>query len=296
MKKIILIAAVSAFMFSCSELKRDNPYDPAAENYADITYKGELFVPSGIDVKDMTISGGSVVLGAYREGTGGCVIKIPAGGGDPAVFGDGGTGTGKFTNIRSIAADASGTVFIADSQNIVQALSPAGAFSSWNLNYISSYDETYVAALGAHVYVSNNIDRRICRHDALSGALVDSAVLSFTAYGAFVPGRLFCSGSYVYAVNSLQKNTVARFDSSLSLTAVYSFQAQVTDGAVFGSSMQYLSDKAAYRADESFNVIQKWGDFGEGPGRILNGRAIAYYPSSMYIYIADGTTIKIFGK
>lgn len=296
MKKTALLLAVLAAAVSCSELKRDNPYDPSAENYAGITYRGELFVPSGIEARDMVISGNDVVLGAYKEGTGGCVVKIPASGGGVSVFGEGGTGTGKFTGITSIAADSTGAVYIADSQPLIQKLSSSGIFSSWPLNYVSGYDETCIASLGTRIYASNNMDMRVCSYDSSSGALADSAVLSFTAYGVFVPGRLFVSGAYVYAVNTIQKNIIARFDASLNLTGVFQFTAPVADGVVYQGSMQYLSDRAAYRGDESFGVIQKWGDYGEGPGRILNGRAIAYYPPSMYIYIADGVTIKIFGN
>jgi hypothetical protein len=293
---MMLMLAVIVLASSCSELKRDNPYDPSAENYAGITYQGELYVPSDIETKDMTVSGNDVVLGAYKEGTGGCVVKIPALGGSATVFGEEGTGTGKFTGITSIAADASGDIYISDSQPLIQRLSLSGIFSSLPLDYLAGYDETYIAVSGSRIYASNNIDRRICSYDASGGALADSAVLSFTAYGEFVPGRLFASAGYIYAVNSIQKDTIARFDASLNLTGVFKFTAPLMDGAVYQGSMQYLSGKAAYRGDESFNVIQKWGDFGEGPGRILNGRAIAYYAPSMYIYIADGVTIKIFGN
>lgn len=296
MKKIIIACVCAALFYSCSELKRNNPNDPSAENYAGITYKGNFFVPADIEMTDMTIAGPDVVLGAVRQGTGGCIVKIDAGGGEARVFGSGGTGTGMFTGITSVTSDSSGNVYVADSQHIMQKLSPSGVFTSWPLNYISGVDTTYIAALGSRVYATNNIDRRICAYLSSDGTVVDSVVLSFTSYGEFVPGRIFASENYLYVSNTLDGRVVARFSQSLSPSGVYRFIAQLVDSAAAGGSVKFLSPQAAYRADESLTVIQKWGAFGEGPGRILNGRAIAYYPASMYIYIADGVTIKIFGK
>ena len=283
-------------MFSCSELKRDNPYDPSSDNYGGITYKGTLFVPSDIEMKDMAVSGSSIVLGAVKEGTGGCIVKIPAAGGVPEIFGAGGTGTGMFTSITSVTADSAGNVYASDSQHIIQKLSPAGVFTSWPLNYITGADTTYITASGTRVYATNNIDRRLCAYLSSDGSVADSAVLSFTAYGEFVPGRIFAAGNYIYVSNTLDGRVVARFSQSLSPAGVYRHAAPLVDCAAAGGSVQFLSAQSVYRADENLSVIQKWGDYGEGPGRILNGRAIAYYPASMYIYIADGVTIKIFGN
>jgi len=126
------------------------------------------------------------------------------------------------------------------------------------------------------------------------GTLTDSINVTVTANGYFSPGRLFKTASAIYSVNRLNANEAIVFDSSLNITGEVQFNNAVKDGGYIPGTLQLLFETSVTRYNDSFSDALTWGNFGEGPGRVLNGKYITCYGDSVYIY--DGTLLKEFGK
>jgi hypothetical protein len=291
---VLLLAALMAS--SCAQLKRNNPYDPAGDSYLNITYKGEAWYPMSTDIKAMIVNQGFLVFGAYMNGPGDCVIKM-TGAQSFTTVGSTGLTTGSFTNINDITNDTSGNIYVVDKTTKVQVINAANTVTSFPLA-TANVDKLYIECFNNNIYVTNNLDMTVTKFNT-SGAMQYYTNISTTAMGYFVPGRIFKSSGHLFVVNDLDKTQVVRLldnGSAIIDSGTHQFSAEINDGATAISEMQLVSDRVVYKVDDNLVLTLKWGNFGEGPGNILNGKLCAYDSTTALTYILDGSTIKIFGE
>ncbi len=298
MKKIILIISVitaAGYFASCRDLKRNNPYDPAAENYVHVTYKDEARYPEGTQIRAMAFCGGFLYLGAVTGTAESCVVKLVDSPG-PQYIGSTGSGPGLFQDISDMCADNAGNLYVTDSGPLIQIINPADSFSPAPISRIDTpIDKTYIEWLNNNVFVTSNISRTIYKYTE-AGGFAGSLPLSFTAYGTFTPGRIFKVNQSLFVVNAEKQDVVVRMTENLAVTNTIVFGAAIMDAVDIGAESQALGEAAVFKVDDTFGITLKWGDFGEGPGKILNGRLAAYDAAEKLIFILDGGTIKIFGE
>jgi hypothetical protein len=292
MAAVILILALVSI--SCRELSRNNPYDPSSPDYIKTTYKGEVWYPENTTVNAMAFSNGFVYIGGTKLGTGDCVMKLADAAAATTVAV---TPLGAFFGLTDICADDSGNIYIVDEKQAVQVMDSAGNFSDFTFSNMGAIDNLYIEWLASNIYISNDADKKIYKYSqAGAPAVPDSKILSCTANGYFTPGRIFKTGAYIYVVNKNKKNEVVRLAQDLSDAGTFLFDRDVSDCAETAGHSEALSSQAVFRVDSNLLIALKWGDYGEGPGKIINGRLITYDAPGKIIYILDGGSIKFFGE
>lgn len=295
MKKFIISILTVVLFLSCSELKRNNPYDPAAENYIKITYKGEVWYPSNTEIFSMIINKGIPVLAALKtDGPGYCVIKL-LDNNNARLIGSTGSVQGTFTSITDLCNDDSDNIYIVDSKPYVQVMDINENFTWWPIIYTAGIGALSIEFFNNYVYITNNLDKKILKYQT-NGTFVDSKTLSITANGDFSPGRIFKSSTNIFIINQNKKNEILKMNENLDIIEDIVFKSEILDGVKTDNEMQLLSEKAVFKVDSNLNILLKWGDFGEGPGRVLNGKLITYNPVNRYVYILDGSSLKMFGE
>jgi hypothetical protein len=293
MKKIIIALSVLALATSCRNLSRDNPYDPLSQNFIGITYISEKWYPDSTTLSAMAFSGSYLYAAGYKQGTGACVFRLD---GPSATVTHTAGAFGAFSGISGMCADQSGSVYICDDAHAVHKLDSGGSFSGFAVTNMTDYGGLDIEWSGGSLYMSNSADKKIYRYsDAGVPAVPDSKLLSCTANGYFTPGKIFSIGTYIYVVNKDRKDEVVRLAQDLSDAGTYTFLRDVADCAVAVTGGKLLSGTAVFNVDYGLASALKWGDYGEGPGRIINGKMIEYDAAGRFIYILDGGTIKVFG-
>lgn len=285
---LLLLTAV-VLLVSCKPLSRNNPYDPANPDYL-ITYKGEQWRPDGSTVRAMTWANG-LVLGAKKDPEGDCVIVVN----NSAATIIGTTGTtvaGTFTDIYDLCTDPSNNVYIADATGRVQVMDTGFGFTQWNLTYtiLGSLSLEY---FGGNIFVSNTVDKTVQKYTT-AGTLVDTKTVTVCAAGYFTPGRIIKTASFLYVVNALDKSKAIKYDASLNNLGEVNFEYPINDAVLVSGNCEIATETAVKTAGDSLAVSKTWGDFGEGPGKILTGNLITHDGTDFYIL--DGVTIKIFGR
>jgi hypothetical protein len=295
MKKIIPLILLAAIVISsCSELKRNNPYDPGGSAYRGVTYKGDISYPDSTSITAMIYNEGGLCFGAYDSIKGDCVIKMA--GGVPDYIGSTGDAPGQFRSIQDICADASGNIFVVDDKNMVQVISVSNSISSWNLTNVTvPANKLFIASYGGKIYVTSSVDKKIFEYTE-AGIFIDSLDLSSTAYGPFTPGREFVSAGHVYVVNAESQDQIVRLTGGLVQDGLFDEGDYIYDASFNGAQDELISSGAVYNVDESMVLSLKWGNFGVGPGIVLDGKLIACDPASGDTYVLDGRTIKRFGE
>ena len=280
-----------ASAFSCKELARNNPYDPDGTAYGGITYKGQVWYPDSADISAMIMVSGQIVYGGYNPTDGDCIMKMT---GAETYYAVGSTGDtpGYFHFIRDICADDAGNIYVVDNKAMVQTVSVSNIIGSWPT---SGIDNSSIECLNNNIFISNSLDKTITKYST-AGVYADMLSLSFTAYGNFVPGRLFKGPNYLYVVNALDKSEIVRLNDSLVNTGEFDFQYEIMDGTAAGMQLQILGTQAVYKADTNLGITLTWANFGVGPGRVLNGKLITYDSAADMVYLLDGLTIKKFGE
>jgi len=281
---LIFILLLTVVFSGCRELSRKNPYDPSSADYRGITYKGEELYPADFQIESIVSDGAIITYAGTKENYGGCVVKTTAG-----------TPLGLFTGISDICADDSGNIYGVDRSQNVQAIDNMNMITPIAFTASSGIDSLYIEWMNGNLYISNEYDNEIYRIPD-SGGVQLTVPVSVTAQGYFTPGEIFKFENSIYVVNALNKKQVIKYDQNLSNPQVIDFNANIMDGCVQGGALQLLSESAVYKTDGALGVLLKWGDFGEGPGRVLNGKSIAYNAADGLIYIQDGSTIKKFGE
>lgn len=298
MKKFaaILIPVIIIIVFaSCKDLKKNNPYDPAGTQYSGITYKGQIGYPDGTDIRAMLILSGMPVFAGHSQTYGFCVIKMT---GDTTydIVGTTGDVPGTFNDIKDMCADDVGNIYVVDKKNIVQTINSSNdAMNYWSITPTTVIDNLSIECLNNNIFITNYLDKTVNKY-GLSGVLADSLILSFTSYGNFVPGKIFKSYSHLYVVNAIDKSVIVKLTDTLVNAGEFKFQDNIIDGAMAGQQMQLLGSQAVYKVDSDLGLTLRWGYFGVGAGRVLNGKLDAYDNSTDTIYILDGLTIKKFGE
>jgi hypothetical protein len=291
---LILLAAAAVVLSSCSDLKRNNPYDPGGSAYRGVTYKGDISYPDSTSITAMIYNGGGLCFGAYDSIKGDCVIKMA--GGVPDYVGTTGDTPGHFRAIQDICADAAGNIYVVDNKNIVQVVSTSDSISSWNLTNVTvPAERLFIACYSTNIYVTSSIDKKIFEYSE-TGSFIDSLDLSSTAYGPFTPGREFVSGGHVYVVNADSQDQIIRLTPSLAQDGLFDAGDYIYDASFNGAQDELISSGAVYNVDESMVLSLKWGNFGTGPGIVLDGKLIACDPALGDTYVLDGRTIKRFGE
>ena len=291
----ITCALLVFILAACSNLKRNNPYDPAGTAYKGVTYKGDISYPDGTTVTAMIYDSQGLCLVGYNAVHGDCVMKME--GALTDYVGSTGDIPGEFRNIQDICADDSGNIYVVDNKNIVQVIAPSDAMSSWTLtNVTTPVDKLFITYLSNSIYVTSNTDKKIFEYNSTTGAFIDSADLSFTAYGAFTPGRIFKSANNIFVVNLSSKNQIVKLNESLGQVGLYDMQDNIYDATVNGGLLELIAAGAVYNVDENMVISLKWGNFGVGPGMVFNGEIIASDFTTGDTYILDGQTIKRFGE
>jgi hypothetical protein len=292
---LILAVAAAAAMVSCRQLSRNNPYDPSSPGYIHITYKNEAWYPSSTAINAMAFSGGYLYIAGVQQGTGDCIIKLVDAAGTTAIAST--PLLGAFSGITDICADDAGNIYIVDSKQAVQVLAPSGIFTNFTLPNMAASGSLHIEWLAGNIFISNATDLKIYKYSQAGvPAVPDSKILSCTANGYFTPGRIFKIGTYIFVVNNSRKNEVVRLAQDLSDAGTYLFQGGIEDCADTVVNAQALSSQAVFKVDSGLVVALKWGDYGEGPGKIINGKLITYDPAGKLIYLLDGGSIKIFGE
>ena len=293
---VICVLAVVVFT-ACSSLKKNNPYDPNGSAYKGVTFKGDISYPAGTSITAMIYTSTGLCLAGYNAANGYCVMRIE--GATTDYVGSTGDTPGHFRYIQDICADGLGNIYAVDNKNIMQVISPtADAMSSWPLtNVTTPVDKLFIVYLNNSIYVTSNIDKKIFEYST-AGLFIDSADLSFTAYGPFIPGRVFKSANYIFVVNSSSKNQVVKLDAAtLAQLGLYDMQDNIYDASVnTGGLLELIAAGAVYNVDENMVLSLKWGNFGVGPGMVFNGELIACDQATGDTYLLDGQTIKRFGE
>jgi hypothetical protein len=298
MKKNILPVSCVLLLFifsACSNLKRNNPYDPAGTAYKGVTYKGNVSYPDGTTVTAMVYDSQGLCLAGYNATHGFCVMKME--GALTDYVGSTGNTPGQFMNIQDICADDTGNIYVVDNKNIVQVISTTDVMSSWTMtNVTTPVDKLFIAYFNNAIYVTSDIDKKIFEYST-SGTFIDSADLSFTAYGQFTPGRVFTFNNFIFVVNSSSKNQIVKLQAgTLSQAGLYDIQDNIYDATVNSGQLELIAAGAVYNVDENMVISLKWGNFGTGPGMVFNGGLIASDQTTGDTYILDGQTIKRFGE
>lgn len=281
---IILIAVLTVVFSGCRELSRKNPYDPSSADYKGITYKGEELYPADFQIKKMASAGGYIAYAGTKEIYGDCVIKTAAG-----------APVGVFTGISDICTDDSGNTYAVDRSSGVTVIDAMNMINTLSFSPTSGIDSLHIEWMNGNLFITNGYDNEIYRIPDSGGAQVTVSV-SVTAQGYFTPGEIFKFGASLYVVNTLNKKQAIKYDQNLSGAELINFGANIIDACVYGGALQVLSESAVYKTDGTLGIMLKWGDFGEGPGRVFNGKSIAYNTADGLLYIQDGSTIKKFGE
>ncbi|HDQ25738.1 MAG TPA: hypothetical protein ENN43_03210 [bacterium] len=295
MKKILILAAAALLVLSaCKELQRANPLDPESPDYTGIKYEGEVSYPADTTIKVMRWNSGSLYLGAYNSAYSNCVVKM-APGVAPQFFNDPQPAAAEFGGILDMCDDAAGNIYITDGSENIYTLSPGGVITSFGHN-TNSGEGLFIEWSGNELYISSVYDKTINRYSE-NGIPVDSQVLSFTANGSFTPGKLFKAGSGIFVINLENPSEMVKLEAGLSPGDIYTMPVFITDSAVYSADKtQLLSAYAVYRVDTEINTLFKWGYYGQGEGRVFNGRSIVYDSVGKKTYVLDGHVIKIFGE
>ena len=281
---IILIAVLTIVFSGCRELSRKNPYDPSSADYRGITYKGEELYPADFQIKKMASAGGYIAYAGTKEIYGDCVIKTASG-----------APVGVFTGISDICSDGSGNIYAVDRSSGVTVIDAMNMTGTLPFSPSSGIDALYIEWMNGNLYITNGYDNEIYRIPDSGGAQMTVSV-SATAQGYFTPGDIFGFEGALYVVNALNKKQAIKYDQNLSGAELINFGSNIIDACVYGGTLQVLSESAVYKTDGALVVTLKWGDFGEGPGRVFNGKSIAYNTADRLLYIQDGSTIKKFGE
>jgi len=294
MKKFLIIITVMLLFLSCKELKRNNPYDPASENYIKITYKGDVWYPPNTEIKSIIINNNIPVIAANKtDGPGYCIIKLYDR--TAHIIGSTGSVLGTFTDIIDICSDSLDNIYIVDSKPYVQVMDKFENFTWWSITYTAGIGTLGIECFNNNIFITNNLDNRILKYQN-NGVFVDSKIITATANGLFTPGRIFKSSTHLFIVNQLKKTEIIKMDENLNIIDDIIFRSEVIDGVNVDGQLQLLTEKAIFRVDNNMVVLLKWGDFGEGPGRVLNGKLITFNPQNRYVYVLDGETLKMFGE
>jgi hypothetical protein len=294
-KSIAVILAVTATvcLAACRDLARNNPYDPLAPNFIHITYMGEAQYPAGAAITAMAFKSGCVYVGANVTGTGDCVIKLT--GAAPQVFAATGTVPDTFTAVSDMCADSSNRLFIVDKNPMVRVMDAVDSFTSFPVAAPMGIDKMRIEWLNNNVFITNNLDQTIYKYTD-SGVFVSSIPLSYTAEGAFTPGRIFKINQSLFVVNDAKKTEIVKMDGNLAVAGIIDFSAGVNDADADGVLGQVLCDQAVFKSDDALGTVLRWADYGQGSGKVLNGLLIADDSADKLVYILDGGTIKIFGE
>lgn len=294
MKKLYIPIIIMILFLSCKELKRNNPYDPSAENYIKITYKGDVWYPPNTEIKSIIINNNIPVIAANKtDGPGYCIIKLY----DKTAHIIGSTGSvlGTFTDITDICSDTSDNIYIVDSKPYVQVMDKSENFTWWSISYTAGIGTLSIECFNNNIFITNNLDKSILKYQK-DGVIIDSKIITATANGLFVPGRIFKSSTHLFIINQIKKTEIIKMDEDLNIIDNIIFRSEVIDGVNIDGQLQLLTEKAVFKVDNNMIILLKWGDFGEGPGRILNGKLITFNPQNKYVYVLDGATLKMFGE
>jgi len=295
MKKFIFLSLTVALFLSCSELKRNNPYDPASENYIKITYKGEVWYPSNTEIFSMIINKEILILATLKsDGPGYCIVKL-LDNSNAHLIGTTGSTLGTFTSISDLCADGLDNIYIVDSKPFVQVMDINENFTWFPITYTAGIGTLSIEFFNNNLFITNDYEKRILKYST-GGVFVDSKNLSVTANGDFIPGRIFKSSTNIFIINKNKKNEILKLDEGLNIIDDIIFKNEILDAIDVDDKMQLLSENSVFKVDNNLNILLKWGDFGEGPGRVLNGKLITYNPVNKYIYILDGQSLKMFGE
>ena len=262
--------------------------------YKGVTYKGAVSYPDSTSITAMIYAGGGLCFGAYDSIKGDCVIKMA--GDTPYYVGSTGDTPGFFRAIQDICADAPGNIYVVDDKNMVQAVSTSDSISSWNLTNVTvPAERLFIACYNSNIYVTSSADKKIFEYSG-TGTFIDSLDLSSTAYGPFTPGREFVSAGHVYVVNAASQDQIIRLTGNLVQDGLFEEADYIYDASFNGGQDELISSGAVYNVDESMVLSLKWGNFGVGPGIVLDGKLIACDAASGDTYVLDGRTIKRFGE
>ncbi|MFP4466310.1 MAG: hypothetical protein ACLFP1_04600 [Candidatus Goldiibacteriota bacterium] len=284
----VVLAVFIITAVSCRELSRTNPYDPAAENYIGITYYGEVLYPADLTIKKMLYIQDELIFAGKKNSVHGIVKGVS------------GTARGGFDAIYDICPDSTGKIYAVHNESSVAVMDTAGFFSEFVISADPGDKRMYIEHIDSHIFISSENESVIEKY-SLSGAPAGAVNITATAEGYFKPGRLFTNGEFLYTVNILDKKQVMRLNSDLTFNMLIELSFEVKDGEKRGDRLQLLSVSGIKTADYSLNIEKTWGDFGEGPGRILNGSLIAVDESAdpgveAHTYVLDSGTLKKFGE
>jgi len=157
----------------------------------------------------------------------------------------------------------------------------------------------HIECIGLDIFISCENESSVEKYSA-AGTYQGALNITATAKGYFTPGRLFTNGGFLYIVNMLDQREVLRLDTDLGSETLIELSFEVKDGKKREDKIQLLSGTAMITADIILNAEKTWGNFGEGPGRILNGFFMAVDETAQpgieaHTYIFDSGTIKKFG-
>ena len=227
------------------------------------------------------------------------------------TWGSSGTGNGQFSTPRSIAVDASGNVYVADSgNNRIQKFSSAGVFiTTWGSQGTGNgqFNDPRGVAVDAsgNVYAVDSGNNRIQKFSS-SGVFITTWGSYGTGNGQFSsPIGITVDASGNIYVTDYSNNRIQKFSSSgVFITTWGSYGTgngqlwHPTDIVVDVSGNVYVIDQANYRIQKfssSGAFITTWGSQGEGNGQFLEGYGVAV-DASGNVYATDAYSIKKFSS
>jgi len=286
MKKFFLILPVIFLLLTCKQLDRINPTDPKSSNYIGVTYKGSF--GDFNNLSDFVIKDNYIYcIDSVKEDCN----KYDLSG--KLEFG----WSGAFTYPTGICADENyiyilnktptNRVLVFDATNETTILTPVNQFLI-NQGY-------KIAVSGSYFYVACSSTPDIYKYDKITGTVaLDFPVVEGDCNSclAKISAIEIHSGGNILVADSVLRKIVA-FDPSGNFIKTININIDIEGFAVKENTLLIPSYDGVYEISyENGSVIKKWGDYGEGNGKITEPSIIDFFGDK--IYIGNKTSIKYF--
>ena len=214
----------------------------------------------------------------------------------------------KFSNLRSLAVDSSGNVYVASAvNNNIQKFSTNGSvLANWGVkggeNGQLNYPEGIAVDDYGYVYVCDQNNHRIQKFTS-SGEFVAKWGSKGSGAGQFNVARSIAVDGYgnVFVADVLN-NRIQKFTSNGEFLTNWGSEGS-GDGqfkteffiAVDGDGNIYASDGGSNRVQKfnsSGELVAKWGSFGTGDGQFNSPKGIAV-DGSGYVYVVESLNARV---
>ncbi len=288
MRKFYIVFFIIFLLLNCKQLDRINPTDPKSSTYIGITYKGtfgNFNYLSDFVVKDEFL----YCIDSLKED---CNKYDLSGKHEFGWF-------GAFTNPSGIDGDEN-YIYVINTSITTQSFvlifdvitNPSTVYL---VKQVSTNQGYKIAVDSSYFYIACSSTPDVYKYDKITGNLIlDFPVIEGNCNSCLsrISAIEIYSGGKILVADSVLKKIVA-FDTSGNFVKNIPLNFDIEGFAVKENTLIIPSYEGVYEISyESGNVIKKWGDFGEGNGKITAPAIIDFFGDK--IYISNKTSIKYF--